>query len=215
MPYVSSGAALQTIFINDPVAGVSYTLNPEDHTATKTTISISSDPNSPAVISYSSAGDAGVFVKRVEGIQGGVVGGVSGGVAGGIVGGTAGGVTFVAPRAVSGKIDPVSESRTEALPARMIEGVEAVGTRTIDIIPTGAIGNDSPIEIVSERWYSAELGMVVKTVRNDPRSGESVYQLKNIRRSEPAPSLFQVPADYTIKEGGAIRIQAIKKDGNR
>jgi len=29
------------------------------------------------------------------------------------------------------------------------------------------------------------------------------------------PTLFQVPPDYTIKEGGAIKIQTIRKDGNQ
>jgi hypothetical protein len=32
--------------------------------------------------------------------------------------------------------------------------------------------------------------------------GETTYRLTNIDRSEPDPSLFQVPADYTVKEGG-------------
>jgi hypothetical protein len=34
--------------------------------------------------------------------------------------------------------------------------------------------------------------------RSDPRSGETVYKLTNINRSEPAHSLFEVPADYSI-----------------
>jgi hypothetical protein len=84
------------------------------------------------------------------------------------------------------------------------------GTRTIDTLPAGSIRNDTPIEIVSERWYSEELGMVVKTVHHDPLSGNSVYQLKNIRRGEPSSDLFQVSAGYALKES-TIKLQTIKK----
>ena len=102
--------------------------------------------------------------------------------------------------------------RTEPLGIQVLEGVEAEGTRTIETIPTGAIGNDGPIDNVSERWYSPELDMVVKSTRSDPMSGENVYQLKNIRRGDPHATFFQVPADYTVKEGAVIKTQTIKKD---
>jgi hypothetical protein len=79
----------------------------------------------------------------------------------------------------------------------MIEGVQAEGTRTTLTIPAGAIGNDLPIQVVSERWYSPELQTVVMTKHSDPRMGDTTYRLTNINRNEPAPSLFQAPADYT------------------
>jgi hypothetical protein len=34
----------------------------------------------------------------------------------------------------------------------------------------------------------------------DPRVGENTYRLTNINRAEPAHSLFELPADYTVKE---------------
>jgi hypothetical protein len=40
------------------------------------------------------------------------------------------------------------------------------------------------------------------TEHTDPRTGRSTYQLSNINRNEPDPSLFQTPADYTIRKGG-------------
>jgi hypothetical protein len=89
----------------------------------------------------------------------------------------------------------------ESLGKQNIEGVEAEGTRTTVTIPAGEIGNERPIEIVSERWYSPELQLVVMTRNSDPRSGETTYRLTNISRTEPAKSLFEVPADYTVKEG--------------
>src|SRR5207245_11365069 len=87
------------------------------------------------------------------------------------------------------------------LDTRIIEVVDAEGARTSVTIPAGQSGNDQAINIVNERWYSPELQTVVMSRRSDPRFGETIYRLTNIDRSEPAKSLFEVPADYTIKAG--------------
>jgi hypothetical protein len=88
-------------------------------------------------------------------------------------------------------------AQKESLGTQMIEGVRAEGMRTTFTIPAGAIGNDLPIQVVSERWYSPELQTVVMTKHSDPRMGDTVYRLTNLNRNEPAPSLFQAPSDYT------------------
>jgi hypothetical protein len=93
--------------------------------------------------------------------------------------------------------DPV---KTESLGKQMIEGVEAVGTRSTITIPVGRIGNDRPLKIVSERWFSPQLQIVVLSKHNDPFSGENVYRLSSISREEPPLTLFAVPADYRISE---------------
>jgi hypothetical protein len=88
---------------------------------------------------------------------------------------------------------------TESLGKQNIEGVEAEGTRSTVTFPAGTFGNERPISIVSERWYSPELQTVVMTKHSDPRFGETNYRLTNINRSEPARTLFEVPSDYTLK----------------
>jgi hypothetical protein len=92
---------------------------------------------------------------------------------------------------------------TTSLGTQTISGVAAEGTRTTRTIPTGAMGNEKPIVITVERWYSADLQTVVKTTRSDPFMGDKVTQLTDIKRAEPDASLFQVPADYTVEKGGA------------
>ena len=94
------------------------------------------------------------------------------------------------------RVKPVRES----LGKQMIEGVEAEGTRTTTTFPAGMMGNERPINIVSERWYSPELQTVVMSKHSDPRFGETTYRLTNINRSEPARTLFEVPSDYTVKD---------------
>jgi hypothetical protein len=89
--------------------------------------------------------------------------------------------------------------RTESLGTQTIEGVQAEGTRSVLTIPAGSIGNQAPIEMVTEHWFSPELGVVVMSRRSDPRFGETTYRLQNIVRGEPSPELFQVPSDYTVE----------------
>jgi hypothetical protein len=91
--------------------------------------------------------------------------------------------------------------KKEDLGTQTISGVLAQGTRITKTIPAGQMGNEKPILIVHESWYSNDLQMVVKSTRSNPWSGESTYTLTNIQRSEPAASLFAVPSDYSVTPG--------------
>jgi hypothetical protein len=83
---------------------------------------------------------------------------------------------------------------------QMIEGVEADGTRNVETIEAGAIGNDRPIQVTNERWYSSDLQMVIQSKHSDPRTGEETFRLINIQRGDPSSYLFQPPSGYTINE---------------
>jgi hypothetical protein len=89
-------------------------------------------------------------------------------------------------------------TKTESLGVKNIEGVEAEGTRSTKIIAAGEIGNERPINIVYEKWYSKDLQMIVMSKHIDPRFGENIYRLTNIKLSEPDQSLFTLPDDYKI-----------------
>lgn len=91
--------------------------------------------------------------------------------------------------------------KKEDLGTQTINGISAQGTRYTHTIPTGQIGNDKPISVVNERWYSPDLQVVVKSTRTDPRFGTTTYSLTNVQRQEPAATLFAVPSDYTIRQG--------------
>lgn len=81
-----------------------------------------------------------------------------------------------------------------------IEGVDAVGSRTIWTTPANTIGNSQPIIRVNETWLSQELRIAVLTKYFDPRSGENTHKLTSLLRNEPDPALFQIPSDYTVTQ---------------
>jgi hypothetical protein len=87
------------------------------------------------------------------------------------------------------------------LGTQTINGIVAQGTRYTRTIPAGQIGNEKPIVVTTERWYSPELQINVMTKHSDPFMGDRVTQLTGVQRQEPEPSLFQVPAGYTVKAG--------------
>lgn len=128
-----------------------------------------------------------------------VQGGVSGAmlipsIAAPVAGGMGGGMTVISADGVKSRY----ETHTDKLGTQNFEGVDAEGTRTTTTIPAGAIGNDRPIEIVYESWYSKDLQLTVYSRRSDPRTGEQIYRLTNISRSEPDSSVFAVPSGYRI-----------------
>jgi hypothetical protein len=88
----------------------------------------------------------------------------------------------------------------EDLGRQNVEGVAAVGSRSTTTIAAGAIGNLQALKVVSEQWFSPDLQVLVMTKHSDPRSGETTYRLQGIVRAEPDRSLFAVPPDYTLKE---------------
>jgi hypothetical protein len=103
------------------------------------------------------------------------------------------------------------DAKKESLGKQTMEGLVVEGTRTTITIPAGEMGNELPIQVVSERWYSPDLQTNVMTRHSDPRFGETVYQLTRISRGEQDRSLFQVPQGYKT-ETGSPRHRIIKRE---
>jgi hypothetical protein len=88
----------------------------------------------------------------------------------------------------------------EKLGAKTVGGVQAEGTRITRVIPAGREGNDQPLTVITERWYSPELKLTVMSINDDPRNGVTTMELTDIEPGEPDPALFQVPEGYTVKD---------------
>ena len=163
--------APEIVLINDRVQGVLYNLHMFQHTASKVNIS---NQQFNREIEERHRQRENQEREQVEKTRG------------------------VAIKREGKEIEP--ERRVESLGVQTFEGVQAEVTRFTLTIPAGMEGNDQPFAIVSERWYSPELQIVVMGKRSDPRMGEMVYRLANINRSEPARELFEAPSDFTVTE---------------
>lgn len=97
-----------------------------------------------------------------------------------------------------------------SLGMKTINGVNAEGMQYTHIIPVGKIGNDAPLTIVSERWYSPELQMVVMSKHSDPRFGETVYSVTIQQQQEQPKEMFNVPTAYTLKQGGPLGMRRFR-----
>ncbi len=96
---------------------------------------------------------------------------------------------------------PGGDVSSESLGTKTILGLQAEGTRVTRTIPAGQIGNEKPIEVVTERWVSTDLQIPLLTTHNDPMMGTMTSKVTNVSRGEPDASLFQVPSDYKLESG--------------
>ena len=176
---LSAADAPHLVFIQDPVAQTAYTLNLTDKTAQKM-------PALPPNLSTSGpvSGESKFVMHMGTAVAAG--------------GPPPMGITM--QRTIIANNDQ-GQVNTEDLGTQTMEGVQVTGVRTTRTIPVGEIGNDRPISIVTEVWTSPDLKTIVYSKRSDPRMGEQTFQLTNIVRSEPDPSLFTVPPDFKIVEG--------------
>ncbi len=188
----AQGEPAKAVFVSDPVAKVSFTLHPSDHTAEKR--SADAMPLNLKMVTANGGGRSGTAVQTTTVLTGGEPGPVTVGFA------------------RRGIAESASSTKVEQLGDQTFEGVVAQGTRTTAVIPAGEIGNERDISIVSERWFSSELGVVVMSKQSDPRMGETVYRLTNINRNEPAHSMFEIPADYTVDDSVAMKLRQEKLD---
>lgn len=203
-PWVAEGKSMTMTIIDDPVSGEHYSLNHSEKTANmmkmphpihisesggQKEVQIEIKHESETKVEHQVHVTATADPKEVR---------------------TTG--VMIAPRGGAGAMTWVQEgsgaAKTEALGKRVIEGVECEGTKETVTIEAGKIGNDRPIETVTERWHSPELKVDVLRKHSDPRFGSTEYRLQGIVRGEQPKSLFEVPSDYKVHEmGGAMSIK--------
>ncbi|HXU83709.1 MAG TPA: hypothetical protein VN914_20085 [Polyangia bacterium] len=188
---LAAGDTPKMIFLQDPVGGTNYTLDPEHKIARKMP--------KPTELALPPAIGAikGKRIERVDHDEDFFTAPAPPPGAPGALG------PFPRLQPLGGiglSVKGMPAPKTEDLGTQVMEGVRVQGTRTTATIPAGAIGNERPIVSVSERWYSPDLGVVVMSKHSDPRLGTTTYKLTNVVRNDPDAALFQVPADYAVKE---------------
>ena len=160
------------VFINDPTKHTQYIFTPGDSEATKVVRSESNWKEGPQIIELRKTREQRLKDKTIVTVQGAHEGQQS--------------------------KESSEQVKHEDLGTQTIEGVSAQGKRETVTIPAGQIGNEKPIEIVTETWFSPDLHTMVLRKHSDPRQGDSTYRLTDIKRNEPDASLFQPPAGAKV-----------------
>jgi len=191
----------EEISIMDPNSGAGYMLNTKDMTYRKMTVSVSGNSGGRGLVTVQTG--AAVFARRPASATGGGRGGEDMPVV--FTQSMTDGPATASVTVNSQTVTVATTPNKESLGTQTMEGVRAQGERQTRTIEAGSIGNDRPIQIVSERWYSPDLQVEVMTRHSDPRTGEEITRLVDINRAEPDPSLFQVPAGYQLVEAPAGR----------
>lgn len=93
-----------------------------------------------------------------------------------------------------------AELKSQSLGSQNVEGFQVEGRRITRMVPAGQAGNDRPIEVSVETWYCQELEMILMNKTIDPRTGETLYTVTEIRRAEPDKALFEIPRSFTIRD---------------
>lgn len=101
------------------------------------------------------------------------------------------------PTAGTAANQPGGPSR-EDLGKQSVGGVEAIGTLEKAVIESGAVGNDSPLLVKWEFWYSPQLGVNLISKREDPRFGIQNFEVSDIVLGQPDAKLFEVPANFKV-----------------
>ena len=168
------------VFINDPTTHTQYIFTPGGGEATKVIRNEGSWKEGPQIIDLRGARERNLKEKVIVNVQG--------------------------AREGQQSKESAEQVKHEDLGTQTIEGVSAQGKRETVTIPAGQIGNERPIEIVTETWFSPELHTMVLRKHSDPRLGESTYRLTDIKRNEPEASLFQPPAGAKLRSEPVIEL---------
>jgi hypothetical protein len=97
-------------------------------------------------------------------------------------------------------VRPTQHVTREDLGVRSIAGIEAKGTRTTSLIPASDVGNNRPLNIVTENWISMQYHIPLLTITDDPRTGKRTDEVIKFQPGEPDPALFQIPEGDTVRE---------------
>lgn len=106
---------------------------------------------------------------------------------------------FEPPIGASGSLpDGTGFRQHEDLGISNTQGVETHGYRETTTFNPGVMGNDKPLVVTREFWYSPQLAVNLISTVDEPMTGKQVFTAKELSTAEPDASLFEVPAVYKV-----------------
>jgi uncharacterized protein YecT (DUF1311 family) len=88
----------------------------------------------------------------------------------------------------------------EDLGWKKIGELDAQGARETKLYRAGSLGNDKPLVVTREYWYSPRLQIILQMTKKDPRSGTQTSEVTEMKLGEPGAEWFAVPIGYRVLE---------------
>ncbi len=88
----------------------------------------------------------------------------------------------------------------EDLGTQNLLGIETEGVRQTTVTNVGVLGNDQPLNSMSEYWHSQKLGINLLSIRSSPYFGKQTFTITEISTGDPDAQLFNLPAGYTVND---------------
>ena len=88
--------------------------------------------------------------------------------------------------------------KQEELGEQTVGNTRLQGTKKVWTVAAAMSGTGSVVEIVDQYWYSPDLSVYLIVQHDDPRTGEQIVAVKDVKREEPDVSVFVVPTRYRI-----------------
>lgn len=88
----------------------------------------------------------------------------------------------------------------EDLGTQDLLGIETEGVRQTTVTNVGVLGNDQPLNSMSEYWHSQHLGINLLSIRSSPYFGKQTFTITEISTGDPDAQLFNLPAGYTVND---------------
>lgn len=86
----------------------------------------------------------------------------------------------------------------ERLGDSTINNLAVQGTRETVTFNANTFGNDRPVAVTKEFWYSPQLQINLTVTRNDPRTGNQKLQVTDLALGDPDPARFAIAEGYKM-----------------
>ncbi len=90
------------------------------------------------------------------------------------------------------------------LGTKTMDGVQVTGTRETRTYNPGAFGNDKPVVVTKEIWYSPQLQFNLSVTRLDPRNGTQKLEVTDLKLGDPGTEWFELPDGYRMVQGRGV-----------
>lgn len=111
--------------------------------------------------------------------------------------------------AVGPSSDGKSTLKREDLGTKTMDGLQVIGTRETRTFNPGAFGNDKPVVVTKELWYSPQLQFNLSVTRMDPRNGTQKLEVTDLKLGDPGQDWFVIPDGYRLVQGRGIQMRPV------